>query len=260
MDKKNMHQSNGRGGFKFDRENITSMLDYIKHRDKKRPFMTFMFFESPHAPYTFPEECIVKKDYLKTFNYSTVNIKKNIKGIKNRYLNSVNHLDTQLARVFEFLEKENLMDDTIIILSGDHGEEFLEKGHWGHNESFHEEQVRTPLIIYIPGKKHKEVYTLSSHLDIPATLAPFLGIINPPEDYSLGYDLFGEKQRSYAVMASWSDLGYVDNRVKYSFFAQRRNTLTTVNDKPLVTKEEKKLLDQKQVFDMMKNSSKFYVK
>jgi hypothetical protein len=48
--------------------------------------MTFMFFESPHARYYFPEESILRKNYLQEFNYATMDLEKDIQLIKNRYI------------------------------------------------------------------------------------------------------------------------------------------------------------------------------
>ena len=257
--KEHMHQSAGRGGFINDRNNITSILSFIKNRDPNRPFMTFMFFESPHAPYTFPDDCVIRKDYLPTFHYSTVNVPANIEKIKNRYINSVHHLDTQLARVFRFLKDEKLLDNTIVLVTGDHGEEFLEKGHWGHNKGFHEEEITPPMMIYIPGEKPRDITTISSHLDVPAMIAPLIGIKNKPFDFSLGYNFLKGEKRDYAACASWSELCYIDNYFKYVIEPTGYNILTTVNDGP-VSKEEKSKLNKAAIFDMMKNASRFYQK
>jgi len=261
--KNRLHQSDGVGGFVNDRNNISSIISFIKHRDPKRPFMTFMFFESPHAPYTFPKECIVRKDYLHTFNYSTVDVAANIGKIKNRYLNSVNHLDSQLNRVYKFLEAEKLMNSTIVIVTGDHGEEFMEKGHWGHNESFHEEQVRSPLLIYVPGIPHKDIYYLSSHLDLSATVGALIGIANPPSDYSLGYDLFDKTRREYMVVSSWSRICYVGSEFKYQTSSTQNildpDKITYINDS-IPTKEQARRVNMSKVFDMLKNTVRFYKK
>jgi membrane-anchored protein YejM (alkaline phosphatase superfamily) len=257
IDANDLHQSGGRGGYINDRKNVGRLLSFIQKRDRKRPFFTFMFFESPHAPYTFPKECIVKKDYLPSFNYSTVDIQANIGKIKNRYLNAVNHLDTQLARIFKFLEQEKLMENTIVIVAGDHGEEFLEKGHWGHNESFHEEQIRTPLLIYIPGIGHKDIRFLSSHLDISPTIAQRIGIKNSPSEYSLGYDLLGDKRRNYTECSSWGTLCYIDHHYKYEIVSDQINKFSTIDDRE-VSKAQEKFLNKEKVFEMLKNANLFY--
>jgi hypothetical protein len=54
--------------------------------------------------------------------------KRDAPGLKRRYANSCTHLDTQFDRVIGFPEKKGLLDSTIVILTGDHGEEFMEKG------------------------------------------------------------------------------------------------------------------------------------
>ncbi len=89
-----MHEVGDKPGWQCDRENVDHMIGFVKGRDKNRPFMTFMFFESPHARYYFPEECAIRKPYLEDFNYATMSVDKDIELIKNRYINSCNHLDT----------------------------------------------------------------------------------------------------------------------------------------------------------------------
>ena len=259
-----LHQSDGRGGFVNDRENVSSLINFIETRDKKRPFMTFMFFESPHAPYTFPPECVVEKDYLSHINYATVDVKKEIKKIKNRYINSCNHLDTQYKRVFDYLEKNSLLDSTIVIVTGDHGEEFMENGRWGHNSEFHQQQLRVPLIIWVPGKKAKEYSFMSSHFDISATIAPLIGITNRIRDYSLGFNLFSNNHRTYTVCASWTNIGFINEKYKYSiplkYSAVLPNVLTTTNDLPVKDRDEFLKICRKNLLELMKDMGVFYKK
>ena len=59
-------------GWERDRKNVSDLLDYLKHRDRERPFISYMFFESPHARYYFPEESVIRKPYLDDFNYATM--------------------------------------------------------------------------------------------------------------------------------------------------------------------------------------------
>jgi membrane-anchored protein YejM (alkaline phosphatase superfamily) len=98
--------------------------------------MRFMFFESPHASYDFPPESVVKKPYLEDFNYLTTDPDSARVLLKNRYLNACHHLDSQLERIFQYLEREGLLESTIVVVTGDHGEEFMDSGRWGHNSQF----------------------------------------------------------------------------------------------------------------------------
>ena len=149
-------------GWQHDRENVTRMLDFMDKRQPGRPFMTFMFFESPHARYYFPPESVIRKPYLEDFNYATMNLKRDIGLIKNRYINSCHHLDSQYGRIIKYLEERGLLDSTIVILTGDHGEEFMEKGHWGHNSTFNEEQTRVPMVLWMPGVAPRQVDRMTS--------------------------------------------------------------------------------------------------
>ncbi len=224
-------------GWKSDRVNVSQMLEFFESRDTARPFMSFLFFESPHARYYFPPECEIRKDYLKEFNYATADLQQDIGLIFNRYINSCNHLDTQFARVIEYLENKGLLDSTIVIMTGDHGEEFMEHGRWGHNSAFVEEQVRTPLVLWMPGMKPAEYAQMTSHLDIPATLMHALGVKNPSADFSLGFDLFSEEKRQFTVFSDWDSLAYMDSdckiilpfKVSASFGAA--NEMMTADDK-----------------------------
>lgn len=213
----NLHEAKPAPGWQADRENISNLLEFLDRRDPSKPFMTFMFFESPHSRYLFPKESVIREPYLEEMNYATMDLQKDMGLIKNRYINAVHHLDSQIARVLEYLERHALLDSTIVLITGDHGEEFMEKGRWGHNSEFTEEQIRVPLVIWAPGRPAAEIKRMSSHLDIPATLLPLLGVTNPPEEYSLGHDLFGKTGRDFTVIASWNDVAYVGHDYKAVF-------------------------------------------
>jgi len=204
-------------GWENDRRNVGYLLDFLRQRDVSKPFMTFMFFESPHANYYFPEESVIRKEYLPDLNYATMDVARDALLIKNRYINSCHHLDSQFARVLSYLMENRLLENSIVILTGDHGEEFMEKGHWGHNSEFTEEQTRVPLIIKLPGRKAEAFTGMSSHLDIPEMLLPVLGVENPCEDYGLGFNLLENPCRSYAVVSEWDTMSYFDADFKMKF-------------------------------------------
>ncbi|MFH1216083.1 MAG: sulfatase-like hydrolase/transferase [Pseudomonadota bacterium] len=232
-----LHEAKEGAGWERDRKNVTDMISFIKGRDPSRPFMTFMFFESPHARYYFPPEDAVKKDYLADFNYATMELERDIDLIFNRYINSCHHLDSQIGRVLDSLEREGLLDSTIVIITGDHGEEFLEKGHWGHNSNFTEEQLRVPLVLHVPGRKHEVITRLTSHLDIAPTVLPLLGMESPAQKYSQGHDLLSGPERKFTIATDWSRISYIDNEFKavfpFSNKAVSQSRFTTKDDKPL---------------------------
>lgn len=234
VDRKQMHERVCLPQWRCDRQQISAMLESIDRRDPARPFMTFMFFESPHANYHFPPECVVAEPYAEGLNYATMDLEKDIGLIKNRYINACNHLDTQVQRVVEYLEQHDLMDSTILLVTGDHGEEFMEKGRWGHNSSFSEQQTLVPFVLWVPGMQPRQLTRMTSHLDLPATIMPLLGVANPPADYSSGYDLYGEAARPFTILSDWNHVAFVDDQYKVSFSIKSYGfappTVTTIDD------------------------------
>ncbi|MBI9015646.1 MAG: sulfatase-like hydrolase/transferase [Phycisphaerae bacterium] len=251
----------GTAGWQRDQEFTGEMLNFIENRDKNKPFMTFMFYESPHARYYFPPESVIRQPYLEDFNYATVDLENDIELIKNRYINSCHHLDSQLGRVIDYLKNENLLDSTIVIMVGDHGEEFMENGRWGHNSTYSDYQTRTPMIMHVPGQQARSVQRITCHLDIPGAILDLMGVQNPIEDYSLGGNILKDTQsQPYYVMAGWSRLCYMDNQYKATFSLKSYNVagmdITTIDDKPVPTQE---FFDNRkaQVLDMMLKTNKF---
>ncbi|WP_334107920.1 sulfatase-like hydrolase/transferase [Methylobacillus sp.] len=231
-------QKNGQPGWVNDRQNVSDLLRFIDTHDQTKPFFGFLFFESPHARYYFPEESVIRRPYKDDINYATLSreaLKNDMGQIKNRYINAVHHLDSQFGRILDYLEKHQLLDNTIVILAGDHGEEFMERGYWGHNSTFVDEQVRTPLVLWIPGTTAKVHDKLTSHMDVIPTLMPYLGVQNPATDYAMGSDLLHGPEREYLYMSDWSRIAYMDHDIKLSMniSGYAKSKISSANDEPL---------------------------
>ena len=202
-----------------DEENTTRLIETIKNRDINRPFMRFMFFESTHARYDFPEKLAIREPYLQDLNYATMTRKSlapKIHELKNRYINSSYFVDTQIARLFQTLTDEGLWENTIVLVTGDHGEEFMEKGFWGHNSGFSEEQIRTPMILWVPDEKPRLITDVTSHMDIVPTILPLLGIDTPTSDYASGVNLNEDFDRDYIVVSDWRGIAYLGGGYKFT--------------------------------------------
>ena len=214
-----------------DQEIVGLLEKRFRSLEAGAPSFTFQFFESTHAPYTFPEDCAVHKPYLEDFNYFSADYRRSLPQIRNRYLNACRHLDVQLGRVFRSLEEAGLLPSTIVVLTGDHGEEFLEKSHWGHNSAFTEEQTRVPLVLWVPGRPPQSVDRFTSHLDLPATILSRLGVTTAPDRYSTGVDLFGPELRDHVIVSDWNDAAYVDADVKISLPMKHYDLLPKVTNR-----------------------------
>ncbi|GBG13415.1 sulfatase [Novimethylophilus kurashikiensis] len=260
-----LHTLESGAGWQRDRENVGNLLKFIDQRDPKRPFFTFMFFESPHARYYFPPESVIRTPYRDDINYATLSkeqLRNDIVPIKNRYINAVHHLDSQFARVFDYLKQNNLLDNTIVIVTGDHGEEFMEAGYWGHNSTISDPQVRTPMVLWVPGMVPGVHDKMTSHLDIIPTIMPMLGVTNPVEDYSVGISLLSPQKRDHVIITAWTDVGYIDDTAKITLPIGVQTSgrhVTDVHDKPLEGAEADKVFEQKQgkLLAMMKELGRY---
>lgn len=265
-----LHDNNiGASGWENDRNNVTSLLSFIDNRDKTKPFFTFMFFESPHARYYFPPESVIATPYRDDLNYATLSktaLRNDIVPIKNRYINSVHHLDMQYGRIFDYLKQHQLLDNTIVILVGDHGEEFMEHGFWGHNSTFVDEQVRTPLVIYKPDTTPLVSDQMTSHMDIVPTIMPLLGVTNPSSDYATGYNLLAGEKRSHTYISDWDKVTYVDDEVKITQPVNAKSfalmTASRSDDSALPSDERKAIMQKKQsaMVQLVQDLSKFFKK
>jgi membrane-anchored protein YejM (alkaline phosphatase superfamily) len=91
------------------------------------------------------------------------------------------------------LRRADLDDKTIVIVTGDHGEEFNDSGlnYWGHNSNFSRYQTQVPLVVRWPGRPPEDHHGMTSHLDVvPTIMGRVLGCSTPAEAYSNGFDLF----------------------------------------------------------------------
>lgn len=234
----NLQEFNEGHGWERDQKNTGNLLSFIEEKKgDDDPFFAFMFFESAHANYYFPDEDIIEDDYIEDFNYLTVDIEESMPEIKSRYTNATHHLDRQLARVYKVLEDSDLMDNTIVVLTGDHGEEFMENGRWGHNSTFSQQQIRVPMIVHIPGMEKQKHTDSSSHIDMPATILNALGLDVQADKHSFGQDLFApDYEHNFLVVSDWHGNTVITPEVKIIFSvkgAVYQASSTDINDQPI---------------------------
>ncbi|MBB4079182.1 choline-sulfatase [Lewinella aquimaris] len=104
------------------------------------------------------------------------------------YYASVTFMDAQVGKVLRTLEEEGLADSTIVIFTSDHGFHLGEHDFW-MKVSLHEESVRVPLIIRVPGKDPAVCNSFVELLDLYPTVAELAGV--PHSDHLQGKSLVG---------------------------------------------------------------------
>ena len=112
----------------------------------------------------------------------------------NQYKNAVYFNDGLIDKILTSLKQQGLLENTLIILTGDHGQELNDshQNYWGHNSNFTDYQTKVPFVIYDASRPQPTTYTyrISHHDAAPTILQEVYGCTNPPSDYALGRSLF----------------------------------------------------------------------
>ncbi len=201
-------KSNGNGSWDRDLDMQNDFLHFLDTRDKKKPFFGFLFYDSPHGMDTPPGYDMPFTPYAKQINYLLLTNNTDPTPYLNRLRNSVHYVDSLLGKVFQTLKTQGLDKNTIVILTGDHGQEANDtrNNFWGHNSNFSKWQTQVPLLVWWPGMQGEKREYRSSHYDIvPALLKHALGCTNPTTDYSSGYDLFDPIPRPWTLMLNYTN-------------------------------------------------------
>jgi membrane-anchored protein YejM (alkaline phosphatase superfamily) len=235
-------------------------ISTIEKQDTKKPFFGFLFYDAAHG-FDYPEN--YNKPFLPDLdevNYLDLDDDYNPKLLINRYKNSLHFVDSLVGNVLNKLEEKNLLENSIIVITSDHGQEFndLKKGYWQHGGNFSDYQIKVPMLIFDASKTHKIENKLTTHYDIvPTILSNYLGVKNKFESYSFGENLFAiMKNRDYFIC------GY---NQKFSIIEATR--ITTISPSGTLEVMCKKLnkLDDKQinynlVLEGIQTVNKFYKK
>ncbi|WP_217651572.1 sulfatase [Mariniphaga anaerophila] len=167
---------------------------------KNDPFFLAVGFVRPHVPFVaprsyfepYPHEQMVLPPMVENdwddipergINYVTsVNAKMSEEQEKKAvagYYASVSFMDAQVGKVLRTLEEEGLEENTIVVFTSDHGFHLGEHRFW-MKVSLHEESVRVPLIIKVPGKAPGVCHSFAELLDLYPTVADLAGLNASP--------------------------------------------------------------------------------
>lgn len=240
---------------KDDYHMVQWLKDHYLKRDKTKPFFYFAFFYSPHFGYYSSKEFQKYKPVLdlhnKDFAISADDMGVEYKQkLRNRYYNSILYTDHLINELFTTFKESIDSGELIIVVTGDHGEEFWEHGGFGHvRPKFVQEKIKVPLLFCLPGMKHTE-HQITSHMDIFPTIFDYLGVNIDLKKYFDGISLLKQK-REYAPISSFyfpspgnlialvNRMGKIVIQQKSKSFKPKDNfwikKQSTLDDKPLST-------------------------
>jgi len=113
-----------------------------------------------------------------------------IAHLRDRYDATIHFADRMLRRLFERLDASGSLDNTVVVITSDHGEEFFEHGNLMHSTTLYEEMLNVPLIIRLQGGQAGRVIEEPvSQADLTPTLLDLLGL--PPLESTDGHSRAG---------------------------------------------------------------------
>ena len=208
------------------KDDLISDLPKLQKADK--PFFSFIFFDLLHA-YSLPKELLNRfQPSWEYGDFSKLHNEMDPTPFWNLYRNSAYQTDKMVGEVISRLKQLGLYDNSLIIITGDHAQEYNEnhKNYWGHNSNFTKYQIGVPLIIHSPLTHHPTPNTQhptpithrTTHLDfVPTLMHDYLGVTNPIDDYSNGRLLSDTTPRLWH---------YAGNELRYAFLVEGDTILT----------------------------------
>jgi arylsulfatase A-like enzyme len=185
---------------------------------RARPFFLFVHYFDVHWDYDppAPYDTMFDADYegpdLRPFLENPAihaNMpKRHLEHLIALYDGEIRFTDDVVRQVVESLERSGIGDDTLIIVTADHGDEFFEHGDIGHQKTLYDEVARVPLIIRWPRgiEAGRSIEVPVSLVDLAPTVYELLGLDAPPglEGASLGPLLVGGERPARPIYAHLS--------------------------------------------------------
>jgi uncharacterized protein len=206
--------------YERDRRVAADMVEFLADPARKdKAFFGFLWLNSVHSYSIPPDYPLPFQPSWETVNHIELGPDFDPTPYLNRYRNALHFVDAEVGKVLDALRASGLADDTLLLVTSDHGEEFNDTGknYWGHNGNFSPYQVRVPLLVRGPGwQPGAAVPYMTTHNDLTSTiLGDALGCTTPSTAYSLGWPLRQtEGRRDFFAVVDYNDTGmYEPDRV-----------------------------------------------
>ena len=175
-------------GLKSDRQSVQSVIAFLDHDQPRAPRLAILYLYATHLPYrSYVEDQVFQPAAADDFQIPYLPTQR--ESVWKRYKNSARTVDRWLApligdakisdtRTHDAKRSDAMISSTnrVVLVTGDHGESFLEDGTVGHGTKISAVQNMTPAIICGPGVPRGFLQTASAHSDLLPTLVGALGL------------------------------------------------------------------------------------
>ena len=171
------------------------VISVVEDREAGKPFFIWTHFMDTHRPYVsgrgrewykhtpgYLEALGYSRDLApaRTFRKEKPKTAEEWAALSALYDAAVRSTDEAIGRIIDAVDRLGLGENTLIVVSGDHGEELGEHGDLGHNFSFYEHNARVPMLFRIGKGKGQRIDSLVTSLDLAPTIASLAGIDPAP--------------------------------------------------------------------------------
>jgi arylsulfatase A-like enzyme len=169
-------------------EVVARALDRLDHRAAGQPVFVWMHLMEPHSPYTPPARVrglfpprtpprIAPENVLPAWIRQEGSLDANF--YESLYDAEIRSADEVLGALFDGLRQRGIWDRLVLVITADHGEEFLDHGGFEHNRTLFDEMVHVPLIVKAPGLQPGVRDIETEAVDLAPTLARAAGAALP---------------------------------------------------------------------------------
>lgn len=165
----------------------TAEAERVIESSGSEPFALMVFLYSTHWSYYFPPECTRFTPFIENIELKIgPDLVPNRAQVRNRYRNAAFFLDRSAGRILRKLESRVMMDNTVVVFAGDHGESFQETGSFCHGGGLPAQEIRVPLAVRWPGAAPREIQGFTQHDDIFPSIFGYMGLRSPQIDALTG--------------------------------------------------------------------------
>jgi len=217
-------------------------LDWVaEHRDER--LFCYVHYMDPHAPYDAPAPDRPGERRAGPFDighghqwrdgdivplvmgWQQVSGAQDLATLRGYYDDEISFVDRQLGALLAGLEALGVLENMVVVVTSDHGEEFLDHGNWSHGWTLYDEVLRVPMLLLAPDLPHPAgtvihrpvtlidvVPTLASLCALPAAAGRVSGrdLLSGPEERTL----FSQTTAGQAPLR----FSVIENRYKYAYF------------------------------------------
>ena len=226
------------------------LLDAV--REDKDPWMMHIHLKEPHTPYNPPESYLDGLEDLPPLDYDLTDFDQHYDATAEwpelteeeqallyqhltlRYAGEIAYLNNQLALIWADMEERGLLDDALVVLWSDHGEQFFEHGRQAHALALYSEENSALGAFWAKNIVPATVELPTTHADLLATAMDVMGIPAHPEVTGTPLSQLAEVRpiHSYTVarLGAVQSLVMEDHKLLYTWMTGEKELYSLTND------------------------------